>query len=376
MGIAAAAAIGTAAATAASSLSGVIGGSKGDPAGSITTTGSNRPFSADYSLPGLDRASYLFGSPDATRIFGGYGPGMSRDTTGAYDMIRGLATGGAGGGAVRNANLMLSGLIGDPSHSSSAYGRLVPWTGGDFSSSPGYSGLARTAAGAYLPMAVPGLTLPGPAGYASGAPSTGGLTMTSGSGNPFADAMYARMADQIQGRVNSSFNGAGRGGGGANQNVLVSNLGDVGTNFYGGLYNQERQLQQQAQNILGGAQGGAISTLGGAQTQAAGMTPALDAAQYLDPQALLGIGQVQDSAEANALRNYLGIVGLANAGSSTSSSSPYFTNPLAGMLGASMMGSPAIGKGLESAWNGIRGWGDTSPSAAASMPYASPVGTI
>ena len=136
--------------TAISGASG--GGGKKGPSGQTTTT--QAPNQAVQNLIGRINAGIDIGTGPGGNLGTNY-PGLSDDTTTAQNMVRNIAQSGGGGDAVRNATQFASGLIGDPTHSSSIIGQsLTPWASGNFSNSPGYSGLLKTANGEFLPGAM------------------------------------------------------------------------------------------------------------------------------------------------------------------------------------------------------------------------------
>lgn len=70
--------------------------------------------------------------------------------------------------------------------------------------------------------------------------------MIAGGTNPYLDSMFNQAADQVQGRVNSQFNGPGAFGGTANQEVMQRGLGDLATQMYGGAYENDQARRMQA----------------------------------------------------------------------------------------------------------------------------------
>ena len=61
--------------------------------------------------------------------------------------------------------------------------------------------------------------------------------------NPYLDATYDQAAGQVRRSIDSQFAGGGRYSGGAHQEILGENLGDMATNLYGGNYQAERGRQ-------------------------------------------------------------------------------------------------------------------------------------
>ena len=69
---------------------------------------------------------------------------------------------------------------------------------------------------------------------ASGILSGNYLSPTS---NPYTQALYNQMADDVTSKINSQFTEAGRFGSGANQEILTRELGDLANKVYGDQYN-------------------------------------------------------------------------------------------------------------------------------------------
>lgn len=194
--------------------------------------------------------------------------------------------------------------------------------------------------------------------------------------NPYINSNFNNAAQQIGNYINGEFSAGGRGGSGANQDVLERNLNQLASTMYGQNYQNETQLQQNAANsiqnaftsgqgsqlnaagqIQGAFDTGAGNTLNAANSiqgaynqgnanilNAAGQAPALAGQDYTDLQALLSSGGAQDQqAQAqlndilsryqygqqqpwNLLNSYLGSVSglgniIGNAGSKTAQGS-------------------------------------------------------
>ena len=151
--------------------------------------------------------------------------------------------------------------------------------------------------------------------------------------NPYSKALYDQIAGDVTSGVQSQFSKAGRLGSAANQEVLASELGKVGTQVYGDQYNRERE------NMMNATQ----------------LAPQLAQADYTDIQALGGIGQQKEAMEMAQiqdamarfdfeqqkpyykLREYLGSIG-ASVPQTTSVTKPQFRNTGAGLLGGAMQG--------------------------------------
>ena len=151
--------------------------------------------------------------------------------------------------------------------------------------------------------------------------------------NKYSQQLYDQIAGDVTSGVQSQFSKAGRLGSAANQEVLASELGKLGTQVYGDQYNQERA------NMMSATQ----------------LAPGIAQADYTDIQALGGIGQqkeamdmakIQDSMARfdfeqqkpyYKLREYLGSIG-ASVPQTTSITKPQFRNTGAGLLGGAMQG--------------------------------------
>ena len=116
--------------------------------------------------------------------------------------------------------------------------------------------------------------------------------------NPYSQALYNQIAGDVTSGVQSQFSKAGRLGSAANQEVLASELGKVGTQVYGDQYNRERENMVNATTVA----------------------PQLAQADYTEIQALGGIGGglsiVGEAggeviASQSALRSGIGIGGRA-----------------------------------------------------------------
>lgn len=164
--------------------------------------------------------------------------------------------------------------------------------------------------------------------------------------NPALQGLVNQSDQQIQNNLASQFAGSGRNIE-ASAPVQASQMGNIANQIYGGAYN----------NTLNN------------MTSALGQGNNLIAGQYMPSQALMGAGnQIQQQAQNiiggnmnqwafnqaapwNALASYTGTIGGLPTGSQTST--PYFTNPLAGAGGGAMLGYQMSG---DSPWGaGIGG---------------------
>lgn len=100
------------------------------------------------------------------------------------------------------------------------------------------------------------------------------------SSNPYLQANVNQALGDVQTRVNSQFNNPNFGGS-AHQELLTRNLGDTASQMYGQNYSQERQNQ----------------------LNAAGQATNLASADYLDSQALQGVGAQRQGLSQQYLTN-------------------------------------------------------------------------
>lgn len=164
---------------------------------------------------------------------------------------------------------------------------------------------ANTAASGYVTNAINGAYLPGQA-----------------QANPYLDATFNQAAKATQNQLATQFAGSGRNVG-ASYAPRADQLNNLATSIYGGAYNNERALQQQA----------------------AGMAGQVSANGYMDANALGAVGAAQD-ARAQQVADYPGtaldeylrrIGGVAGAaGQETSQSNPYYTDNTANILGTAL----------------------------------------
>jgi len=152
--------------------------------------------------------------------------------------------------------------------------------------------------------------------------------------NPWLKGAYDTAANDVTGRINSTF-GNDNFGGTAHQETLQRGLGEVANTMYGGNYQQER----------------------GRQMSAMGMAPQLAETDYRDMQALLGVGDARRGLATeymNAgnqlyqdfindpqkkLDNYGNVVRTGMGGGSTTTSSqpnPNQSNGVANLIGTGL----------------------------------------
>lgn len=190
------------------------------------------------------------------------------------------------------------------------------------------------------------------------------LSETSGSflnSNPYLDGMYDRAAaavgrnfnDIVAPATDAAFSSAGRLGSGAyaaarnrNDQTLADTLSGMATNIYGANYDAERGRQQEAARIGAGLGVSAIGT-----------APTLDQLGLLPADVLGSVGAQQDSynqalqdLDYAALARYAGLTS-GNFGGTTTTTSPLYSNPLAGALGGASTGfGAASALGLSNPW--------------------------
>jgi hypothetical protein len=181
--------------------------------------------------------------------------------------------------------------------------------------------------------------------YATGVLGSTPTSQFGGASNPYLDAQFNRAADATQQRLQSGFAGSGRNIEAARP-AASQELNDLATGIYGGAYENERNrmaadlAQQRA-----------------TQFSVAGMAPQLANQDYVDLNALQGVGgQVEDLAgnlmqdqaarwdfAQNApqmnLDNYIARVTGAYPGQNATSSTPTYRNRTAGAMGGAMAGA-------------------------------------
>jgi hypothetical protein len=209
--------------------------------------------------------------------------------------------------------------------------------------------------------------------------------------NPYLDATFNKAADSVQNRLESQFAGAGRNVS-ASMPANADYLSDLATNIYGGAYENERNrgLSYDQQQLGIGASGYEserermaqdIDRQRSTQYAVAGMAPQLANQDYIDLNALQGVGgQVEDltgrlmedqaarwdfsqNAPQMNLDNYLARVTGSYPGQNATQTTPVHRNRTAGAAGGAMAGAQmgsafgpwgtaigAIGGGLLGGW--------------------------
>jgi hypothetical protein len=182
----------------------------------------------------------------------------------------------------------------------------------------------------------------------------GGATPFGNVNNPYLDAQFNRAADQVQNRIQTGFAGDGRNIE-AGRPVAALELNDLASNIYGGAYENERNRGLSAYEGERNRMASDLSQQRGMQLSAAGLAPQLAAQDYADLGALQGVGGAYDDLRSRqiaddvsrhdfaqnswgtALDQYIARLNNQPGGSS-SSTTPYFTNRGAGILGGASMG--------------------------------------
>jgi hypothetical protein len=214
-------------------------------------------------------------------------------------------------------------------------------------------------------------------GYAANTLNSPITSQFGGASNPYQDAQFNRAADATQNRLQSAFAGSGRNLGGARA-PMAQELNDLATGIYGGGYENERNRMAED-----------LQRQRGLQFGVAGLAPQLANQDYVDLNALGGVGgQVEDltgrlmedqagrwdfsqNAPDQNLDQYLARVTGAYPGSNTTATTPTYRNRTAGALGGAatgaMMGSqimPGWGTAIGAVAGGLLGgYGKTRAGA-------------
>lgn len=212
-----------------------------------------------------------------------------------------------------------------------------------------------------------------------------------GASNPYLDATFNKAADSVQQRLGTQFAGSGRNIE-ASRAVNADELSNLADRIYGGAYENERnrQLSYGQQQLGIGASGYEserdrmaqdLSQQRAHQFGVAGLAPSLANQDYVDLQALGGVGgQVEDltgrlmedqaarwdfsqNAPQINLDNYLARVTGAYPGQNATQTTPTYRNRTAGAAGGALAGAQmgsafgpwgtaigAIGGGLLGGW--------------------------
>jgi hypothetical protein len=198
--------------------------------------------------------------------------------------------------------------------------------------------------------------------------------------NPYLDATFNKAADSVQNRLESQFAGSGRNVS-ASMPANADYLNNLATNIYGGAYEAERSRGQQSYEAERDRMAHDLDRQRSTQYAVAGMAPQLANQDYVDLQALGGVGgQVEDLAgrlmEDQAARwdfsqnapqmnidNYIARITGAYPGQTATQTTPTYRNRTAGAAGGALAGAQmgsafgpwgtaigAIGGGLLGGW--------------------------
>lgn len=181
--------------------------------------------------------------------------------------------------------------------------------------------------------------------YATGILGSTPTSQFGGATNPHLDATFNRAADSVQNRIQSGFAGSGRNIE-AGRPVAAQEMNDLATGIYGGAYENERNRMASD-----------LAQQRATQFSVAGMAPSLANQDYVDLNALQGVGgQVEDltsrlmedqaarwdfsqNAPQMNLDNYLARVTGAYPGQSATQTTPTYRNRTAGAAGGAMSGA-------------------------------------
>jgi len=162
------------------------------------------------------------------------------------------------------------------------------------------------------------------------------------SSNPYLASTFQQAAKGVQNQVSSEFGNAGRN---IEASIPVQNdqMNQLATQIYGGNYQNERNLQQQAAATVPGLNTSNLANLG-----AVGQAGALE-----QQQAQNYIGGAQSAWNYNQqlpytnLTNYMGLINSLAHPVTQTNTQPVFQNTAGNMLGGAMAGS-SLGSSLSS----------------------------
>lgn len=198
-----------------------------------------------------------------------------------------------------------------------------------------------------------------------------------GASNPYLDATFNKAADSVQQRLGTQFAGSGRNVE-ASRAVNADELNNLATGLYGGAYENERnrQLSYGQQQLGIGAQGYEserdrmaqdLDRQRSMQFGVAGLAPQLANQDYIDLQALGGVGgQVEDltgrlmedqaarwdfsqNAPQTNLDNYIARITGGYPGGTSTNTTPTYRNRTAGAAGGAMAGAQ-MGSAVMPGW--------------------------
>lgn len=198
--------------------------------------------------------------------------------------------------------------------------------------------------------------------------------------NPYLDATFNKAADSVQQRLGTQFAGSGRNIE-ASRAVNADELNNLATGIYGGAYENERSRGQHSYEAERDRMAQDLDRQRSTQYAVAGMAPQLANQDYVDLQALTGVGgQVEDlagrlmedqaarwdfsqNAPQTNLDNYIARITGAYPGQNATQTTPTYRNRTAGAAGGALAGAQmgsafgpwgtaigAIGGGLLGGW--------------------------
>ncbi|WP_333985486.1 hypothetical protein [Burkholderia orbicola] len=231
----------------------------------------------------------------------------------------------------------------------------------------GFSPVVNNAAGSYTTNLLNGQYLNANPGNAAFERFANGDMLSNpymtGMANAAADAITRNYQNAVAPQITSQMEGAGRYGSGAMMNAqgqaqqdLATQLGNSMNNLYGGMY------QQNLSGMLQGAQGLSNNYSTAAQQQLAGASMSPNVVNSINSAIsnLYNMGgnqqalqQAQISAPWQQLGNYSNLI-QGQYGGTSSTSQPYYSNPLTGALGGAM-GGAALGGMVAGASQGAIG---------------------
>lgn len=245
------------------------------------------------------------------------------------------------------------------------------------------------------PQYYPGQTFVGPSGTTETALAA--LEQRAQAGSPLLSAAQQQLGQTIGGQFlggNPFFQGAFQPAAQAAQQAfqtgtsnLASQASRAGRYGSGAMANLQGQLANTFANQLANTAGQLAyqnyAQERAAQERATALAPTMAMADYGDIQSLLGAGRAREGYQQQALQsdinrfnymqnlpqqnltNYLNMVYGFPAGRSTTTQTPYYTNPLATALGTGLLGVSLLGGvdrlgtggvgGIEQGWNWLSG---------------------
>lgn len=162
------------------------------------------------------------------------------------------------------------------------------------------------------------------------------------SSNPYLASTFNQAANAVQNRVSSEFGQAGRN---IEASIPVQNdqMNQLATQIYGGNYQNERNLQQQAATNATNLNGANLANLGA--TAQAGALEQQQAQNYIG--GAMNAWNYNQQLPYSNLSNYMNTVNSLAHGGTTTSSQPVYQNSAGNMLGGAMAGA-SLGSTLSS----------------------------